>query len=83
MGRKKERGTGRGSRSVSWWTLRTKPRSDAKQETRWGPQSSVSPATLRDLEGGKRGAKASTLRKLAGALGVEPKELMKEEQEER
>ena len=36
-------------------------------------------ATLSDLEGGKRGARASTLRKLAGALGVEPKELMKEE----
>ncbi len=39
----------------------------------------VSQATLSDLEGGKRGARASTLRKLAEALGVEPKELMKEE----
>ena len=38
-------------------------------------------ATLSDLEGGKRGARASTLRKLAEALGVEPKELMKEEDE--
>jgi transcriptional regulator with XRE-family HTH domain len=36
-------------------------------------------ATLSDLEQGKRGARASTLRKLAGALGVEPKDLMKEE----
>ena len=36
-------------------------------------------ATLSDLEGCKRGARASTLRKLAEALGVEPKELMKEE----
>ena len=36
-------------------------------------------ATLSDLEQGKRGARASTLRKLAEALGVEPKELMKEE----
>jgi transcriptional regulator with XRE-family HTH domain len=35
-------------------------------------------ATLSDLEQGKRGARASTLRKLAGALSVEPKELMKE-----
>ena len=42
----------------------------------------VSQATLSDLEGGKRGARASTLRKLAGALGVEPKELMKEEEDE-
>ncbi len=39
-------------------------------------------ATLSDLEGGKRGARASTLRKLAEALGVEPKELMKEEENE-
>ena len=36
----------------------------------------VSQATLSDLEGGKRGARASTLRKLAEVLGVEPKELM-------
>ena len=39
----------------------------------------VSQATLSDLEQGKRGARASTLRKLAQVLGVEPKELMKEE----
>ncbi len=39
----------------------------------------VAQATLSDLEGGKRGARASTLRKLAEALGVEPKELMKGE----
>ena len=37
-------------------------------------------ATLSDLEGGKRGARASTLRRLAEALGVEPKELMKEDE---
>ncbi len=40
----------------------------------------VAQATLSDLEGGKRGARASTLRKLAEALGLEPRELMKEEQ---
>ncbi len=40
----------------------------------------VAQATLSDLEGGKRGARASTLRKLAEALDVEPRELMKEEQ---
>ena len=39
----------------------------------------VAQATLSDLEGGKRGARASTLRKLAEVLGVEPKELMKGE----
>ena len=39
----------------------------------------ISQATLSDLEQGKRGARASTLRKLAETLDVEPKELMKEE----
>ncbi len=39
----------------------------------------VAQATLSDLEQGKRGARASTLRKLAKLLDVEPKELMKEE----
>ncbi len=41
--------------------------------------SGVAQATLSDLEGGKRGARASTLRKLAEAFRVEPTELMKEE----
>jgi transcriptional regulator with XRE-family HTH domain len=41
-------------------------------------RTGVSQATLSDLEQGKRGARASTLRKLADALGVEPRELMKE-----
>ena len=40
----------------------------------------VAQATLSDLEGGKRGARASTLRKLAEALRVEPRELMMEEE---
>ena len=39
----------------------------------------VAQATLSDLESGKRGARASTLRKLAEALDVEPREMMKEE----
>ena len=38
----------------------------------------VAQATLSDLERGKRGARASTVRKLAAALGVKPKELMEE-----
>jgi transcriptional regulator with XRE-family HTH domain len=41
--------------------------------------TSVAQATLSDLELGKRGARASTVRKLAEALGVDPMELMKEE----
>ncbi len=40
----------------------------------------IAQATLSDLEQGKRGARASTLRKLAELLGVEPKELMKGEE---
>ena len=39
----------------------------------------ISQATLSDLEQGKRGARASTVRKLAGVLEVAPKDLMKEE----
>ena len=39
----------------------------------------ISQATLSDLEQGKRGARASTLRKLAEVLEVKPKELMKKE----
>ena len=39
----------------------------------------ISQATLSYLEQGKRGARASTLRKLAEVLEVAPKELMKEE----
>ena len=39
----------------------------------------ISQATLSDLEQGKRGARASTLRKLAEVLEVARKDLMKEE----
>ena len=39
----------------------------------------IAQATLSDLEQGKRGDRTSTLRKLAEFLGVEPRELMKEE----
>jgi transcriptional regulator with XRE-family HTH domain len=40
----------------------------------------IAQATLSDLEQGKRGARATTLRKLAEVLEVAPKELMKEEE---
>ena len=39
----------------------------------------IAQATLSDLEQGKRGARASTLRRLAEILEIAPKELMKEE----
>ncbi len=41
--------------------------------------SSVSYDTINKLELGRRPAHASTIRKLANALGVEPRELMKGE----
>ena len=43
-------------------------------------ETGISQATLSDLEQGKRGARTSTLRKLAAVLDVKPRELMKEEQ---
>ena len=42
--------------------------------------SGVSYDTINKLELGRRPAHASTIRKLADALGVEPRELMKGEQ---
>ena len=42
--------------------------------------SGVSYDTINKLELGRRPAHASTIRKLANALGVEPRELMKGEQ---
>jgi transcriptional regulator with XRE-family HTH domain len=42
-----------------------------------GERSGVAYDTINKLELGRRPAHASTVRKLAGALGVEPKELMK------
>jgi transcriptional regulator with XRE-family HTH domain len=45
-----------------------------------GERSGVSFATINNLENGKRPARLATIRKLADALGVEPKELMKGEE---
>jgi transcriptional regulator with XRE-family HTH domain len=42
-------------------------------------RSGVTYDTINKLELGRRPAHASTIRKLADALGVEPKELMKED----
>ena len=53
-------------------------RSDDEQETRSGPKSSVPRATLTDLEGGK-GGEGLYAPEAGGALSVEPKELMKEQ----
>ncbi len=42
-----------------------------------GERSGVTFATINNLENGNRPARLVTIRKLADALGVEPKELMK------
>ena len=59
--------------------LRRARRDQALSQQDLSAATGVAQATLSDLERGKRGARASTLRKVAEALGVEPKELMKEE----
>ncbi len=45
-----------------------------------GQRSCVTFATINNLENGNRPARLMTIRKLAEALGVEPKELMKGEE---
>jgi transcriptional regulator with XRE-family HTH domain len=45
-----------------------------------GERSGVTFATINNLENGHRPARLVTIRKLAVALDVEPKELMKEEE---
>ena len=45
-----------------------------------GEKSGVTFATINNLENGNRPARLATIRKLAEALGVEPKELMKGEE---
>jgi XRE family transcriptional regulator, regulator of sulfur utilization len=45
-----------------------------------GERSGVSFATINNLENGNRPARLATIRKLAEALDVEPKELMKGEE---
>ena len=45
-----------------------------------GERSGVGFATINELENGRRPARLVTIRKLADALGVEPKELMKGEE---
>jgi len=45
-----------------------------------GERSGVTFATINNLENGNRPARLATIRKLAEALGVEPKALMKGEE---
>jgi transcriptional regulator with XRE-family HTH domain len=45
-----------------------------------GERSGVTFATINNLENGNRPARLATIRKLAAALDVEPKELMKGEE---
>jgi transcriptional regulator with XRE-family HTH domain len=66
--------------SVDGRGLRRARRDRALSQQDLSAATGVAQATLSDLERGKRGARASTLRKLAAALGVEPKELMMKEE---
>jgi len=59
--------------------LRTLRRERALSQQDVERMTGVAQTTLSDLERGKREARASTIRKLAEALGVEPNELMKGE----
>ena len=59
--------------------LRRARRDRALSQQDLSEATGVAQATLSDLERGKRAARASTVRKLAEALGVEPKELVEEE----
>ena len=59
--------------------LRRARRDRALSQQDLSAATGVAQATLSDLERGKRAARASTVRKLAEALGVELKELMEEE----
>jgi transcriptional regulator with XRE-family HTH domain len=60
-------------------TLRKLRRERALSQQDVERMTGLAQATLSDLEQGKRGARASTLRKLAEVLEVKPKDLMKEE----
>ena len=66
--------------SVDGRGLRRARRDRALSQQDLSAATGVAQATLSDLERGKREARASTLRKLAAALGVEPKELMMKEE---
>ena len=65
--------------AVDGRVLRRARRDRALSQQDLSAATGVAQATLSDLERGKRAARASTVRKLAEALGVEPKELMEEE----
>ncbi len=64
--------------AVDGRVLRRARRDRALSQQDLSAATGVAQATLSDLERGKRGARASTVRKLAEALGVEPKELIQE-----
>jgi transcriptional regulator with XRE-family HTH domain len=65
--------------AVDGRVLRRARRDRALSQQDLSEATGVAQATLSDLERGKRAARASTVRKLAEALGVELKELMEEE----
>jgi transcriptional regulator with XRE-family HTH domain len=65
---------------VDWQRLRELRVQRALSLRALGEMSGVTFATINNLENGNRPARLATIRKLADALGVEPKELMKGEE---
>jgi transcriptional regulator with XRE-family HTH domain len=65
---------------VDGTNLRTLRKERALSQRDLARVSGVGPVTISELERGVREAQPRTIRKLAEALGVEPKELMKGKQ---
>ena len=69
-------------RSTPLPSLRRLRQRRALTQRELGKAAEVSPGTVFRLEAGLRGAYPATVRKLAGALGVPPAELMHEHRRE-
>ena len=67
----------RGAASIDGAKLRRLRREQALTLVELGERSGVADGTISRLENEHRPARLSTVRKLAEALGVEPRELMK------
>jgi transcriptional regulator with XRE-family HTH domain len=77
QGRRKVEQEGCRHRSIPLPALRAARRSMALSQRQLAEMAGVSANTVRLLEGGRRGAYPSTLRKLASALGVTPADLIR------
>jgi transcriptional regulator with XRE-family HTH domain len=69
-----------GSVSINGRWLRQLRMERAISQEDLGRMTGIAQATISNLEQGNRPARLSTVRKLAEALGIEPRELMKREE---